>query len=188
MRSAGCEPVLLEGFLDAPGGGMGSDALIDGECLLQVGGGLAAVPVVEVAAAGSFEGAGLFQRRANVAGDGQRLPVVVAGLAGGCGGGQQVADAVEYVCLDFGFAGDAEHLEGLLVAGRGRSVVAGQLLDAAEFDAGGGLAGAVAEVAELLDGLLVAGGSGRVVASQPVQHSELPDGKRLIASVAEITE
>ena len=50
MRSAGCEPVLLEGFLDAPGGGMGSDALIDGECLLQVGGGLAAVPVVEVAA------------------------------------------------------------------------------------------------------------------------------------------
>ena len=83
LRRAGCEPVLLEGFLDVPGGGMGSDALVDGECLLQVHCGLAGVAVVEVAVADAFQGARFLQRRADVAGDGQRLTVVVAGVAGG---------------------------------------------------------------------------------------------------------
>ena len=83
LHRAGCEPVLLEGFLDALGGGMGSDALVDGECLLQVHRGLAGVAVVEVAAADAFQGARFIQRRADAAGDGQRLAVAVAGLAGG---------------------------------------------------------------------------------------------------------
>jgi hypothetical protein len=83
LRPGGCELVLLQGFLDAPGGGVGSDALVDGECLLQVHHGLAGVAVVEVAMAGAFQGARFLQRRADVAGDGQRLAVAVAGVAGG---------------------------------------------------------------------------------------------------------
>jgi hypothetical protein len=75
--------VLLEGFLDAPGAGVGSDALVDGECLLQVHRGLAGVAVVEVAVADAFQGACFVQRSADAAGDGQRLAVVVAGVAGG---------------------------------------------------------------------------------------------------------
>jgi hypothetical protein len=61
----------------------GADALVDRERLLQEGGGLAVAAVVEVAVAGAFQGARFLQRRADVVGDGQRLAVVVAGLAGG---------------------------------------------------------------------------------------------------------
>ena len=82
LRRAGCELVLLQGFLDAPGV-RSSDALVDGECVLQVHRGLAGGAVVDVAAADAFQGARFIQRRADVAGDGQRLAVVVAGLAGG---------------------------------------------------------------------------------------------------------
>ena len=82
LRRAGCELVLLEGFLDAPGV-RSSDALVDGECAPQVHRGLAGVAVVEVAVADAFQGARFIQRRADVAGDGQRLSVAVAGLAGG---------------------------------------------------------------------------------------------------------
>ena len=48
-------PELDEGFLDAPGCG-GCDALVDGQCLLQAGGAFAGVAVLEVAAAGAFQG------------------------------------------------------------------------------------------------------------------------------------
>ena len=82
LRRAGCEPVLLEGFLDPPGGG-GADALVDRECLLQVDRGLAGVTVVEVAVASPFQCARFVQGRADASGDGQRLAVVVAGVAGG---------------------------------------------------------------------------------------------------------
>src|SRR5215475_14483128 len=84
FRGGGCEPVLVEGFLDAPRGG-GSDALVDRECLLQVGGGLAGIAVVEVAVADAFQGPCFLRGRADVAGDGQRLGVLVAGLTGGRG-------------------------------------------------------------------------------------------------------
>ena len=82
LHRAGCESALPEGFLDALRV-RGSDALVDGECLLQVHSGLARVAVVEAAAADAFQGARFVQRRADVAGDGQRLAVVVAGVAGG---------------------------------------------------------------------------------------------------------
>jgi hypothetical protein len=72
--------VLEEGFLDAPGGG-GCDVLVDGKCLLQAGGAFAGVAVAEMAVADAFQGACLFQGGADFAGDGQRLGVVVAGLA-----------------------------------------------------------------------------------------------------------
>jgi hypothetical protein len=39
LWSDGCQPVSLEGFLDAPRGGS-AETLVDGECLLQVRGGL----------------------------------------------------------------------------------------------------------------------------------------------------
>ena len=71
---------LEEGFLDAPGGG-GCDALVDGQGLPQEGGGFGAVAVVEVAVAGSFQGACFLRGGAELAGDGQGPGVVVAGLA-----------------------------------------------------------------------------------------------------------
>ena len=80
-------PELGEGFLDAPGSG-GCDVLIDGKCLFQAGGGFAGVAVAEVAVANAFQGARFFWGRAELAGDGQRLGVVAAGLVaiGGPGG------------------------------------------------------------------------------------------------------
>jgi hypothetical protein len=74
--------VLAQGFLDSLGAGA-SDALVDRECLLKVSGGLVRVAVVEVAAADSLQCACLLQGCADVAGDDERLVVVVAGLAGG---------------------------------------------------------------------------------------------------------
>jgi hypothetical protein len=50
--------------------------------LLQQRGGLAEVAVLQVGLAESFQGACFFEGRAEVAGDGQRLGVVAAGLAG----------------------------------------------------------------------------------------------------------
>ena len=76
--------MVAEGVLDAAGGG-GSDALVDRQGLPQAGGGLAVVAVLEVAAADSFQGACFVRGRAEVAGDGQRLGVLVAGLPGGRG-------------------------------------------------------------------------------------------------------
>jgi hypothetical protein len=72
--------LVAEGLLDAAGGG-GSDALVDRQGLPQAGGALAGVAVAQVAAAGPFEGSCFLQGGAEVAGDGQRLSVVVAGLA-----------------------------------------------------------------------------------------------------------
>ena len=68
-------------LLDAPRGG-GADALVDRECLLQVRAGLAGVAVVQVAVAESFQGACFLRGRAEVAGDGQGLRVVLTGLRG----------------------------------------------------------------------------------------------------------
>ena len=62
LRGGGCQPVALEGFLDAPGG-RGADVLVDGECLLQVRGSLAGVAVLQVALTKSFQGACLARRR-----------------------------------------------------------------------------------------------------------------------------
>jgi hypothetical protein len=67
-------------------GGGASDALVDGECVLQMRG-PAGVAVLEVALADSLQGACFLQGCADVAGDGERLAVVVAGLAGGRGAG-----------------------------------------------------------------------------------------------------
>ena len=77
---------LGEGFLDAPGGG-GCDALVDGKGLVQAGSAFAGVAVAEVAVADAFQGACFLRGGAELAGDGQRLGVVVAGEAaiGGAG-------------------------------------------------------------------------------------------------------
>jgi hypothetical protein len=79
--------VVVDGLLDAPRGG-GANALIDRERLLQVRGGLAGVAVLQVAVAESFQGACFFGGRAEVAGDGQGLGVVLAGLRSVCGSGR----------------------------------------------------------------------------------------------------
>jgi hypothetical protein len=74
--------VVAEGFLDALGAGR-ADSLVDRECLEQVCSSLTGVAFLEVAVADSFQGACFLWGRVDVAGDGQRLSVLVAGLAGG---------------------------------------------------------------------------------------------------------
>ena len=73
-------PELVKGFLDALGGG-GCGVLVDGKCLFQAGGAVAVVAVAEVAVAGAFQGPCFLCGGADLAGDGQRLGVVVAGQA-----------------------------------------------------------------------------------------------------------
>jgi hypothetical protein len=75
-------PMLAQGFLDALRV-RGSDALAGSERLPQAGGAFAKVAVVEVAVAYAFQGAGLLEGCADLGCDGERLAVVVAGLAGG---------------------------------------------------------------------------------------------------------
>ena len=87
LGRGGYQLVVLDGFLDALCGGS-ADALVDGECLPQLRGGLAGVAVVRVGLAETFQGACFFGGRAEVAGDGQGLGVVRAGLAGVCGPGR----------------------------------------------------------------------------------------------------
>ena len=55
LRSGRRRAMAEEGLLDPPGAG-GSDALVDGECLLQVGISLAGMAFLDVAAAESFQG------------------------------------------------------------------------------------------------------------------------------------
>ena len=71
------------------------DSLVDRECLLQVRSGLAEVAVLQVAVADSFQGAYFFWCRADLAGDGQRPGVLVAGPAGGRGAEREYAEAVQ---------------------------------------------------------------------------------------------
>jgi len=74
-------------FLDALCAGA-IDALVDRECQPQVGGSFAQVAVLDVGLGDSVQGACLLGGRADVAGDGQRPGVLVAGLAGGRGPGR----------------------------------------------------------------------------------------------------
>lgn len=76
--------MLAHGFLDAPGAG-GADALADRKCLAQVRGGFTGVAVLKVGLADSFQGAGFLKWHAEVAGDGKRPGVAVAGLVRGRG-------------------------------------------------------------------------------------------------------
>ena len=87
LRVGGCQLVLLESFLDSPGAGA-ADALVDRECLLQKVQAFVVVAVLETGPAESFESACFLQGRAEVAGDGQRLGVTLAGLAGVRGPGR----------------------------------------------------------------------------------------------------
>ena len=94
LGGGGCQLVVSEGFLDALGAG-GADALVDRQGLPQVRGGVAGVAVLQVAVAESFQGACFLGGGADVAGDGQRLSVLVAGLAGSRGPGREFAEAVQ---------------------------------------------------------------------------------------------
>ena len=116
--------MVLEGFLDAPRAG-GADALVDRECLPQVRGGLAGVAVPDVAVADAFQGACFFVGDAQVAGDGERLGMVLAGLLAVRGLGQQLAEVVQRFGLAEPCADFAEQVQGLPVAGSGGSVVPG---------------------------------------------------------------
>jgi hypothetical protein len=125
LRCSG-QSVTVECFLDAQGI-RDADALVDRECLPEVCGASAGVAVLEVAVADSFQGARFLGGHGDVAGDSERLAVVVAGLAGSGGAGLQFAQAVERLRLVGAVADVARQLEGLLVAGGRGRVVAGQL-------------------------------------------------------------
>src|SRR5580658_2829675 len=90
--------MLAQGVLDALGG-WGADALVDGECMPQVGGSLARVAVMEVAVADSVQGSCFLQGRADLTGESKRLVMVVVGLLTGCAAGGQLAEAVEHFGL-----------------------------------------------------------------------------------------
>ena len=135
----GYRRVVLDGLLDSLRGGS-VDALVDGECLPQLRGGLAVVAVVQVGVAESFQGACFLWGCANVAGDGQRLGVAFVGLRGVRGPGCQRAEAVECLGLAEPVAEVSEQGQGLLVAGGGGRVVPGLLLHDAEIVEGAGLA------------------------------------------------
>ena len=78
----GWSPCWRRGFPDARSA-RASDALADRECFPQWRDGLAGVGVLEVTLADSFQSSGFLQRCADLAGDGERLIVVVKGLLGG---------------------------------------------------------------------------------------------------------
>jgi len=116
-----------------------------------------------VAVADSFQGPCFLWRRTDVAGDGQRPGVVVAGLGGGGGAERQFAEAVQRLGLAEQVAEVIEQRQGLLMAGGGRRVVPCVLLDEAEVVQRVCLAEPVAEVAEQRQGLLLAGSGRRVI-------------------------
>ena len=72
------------------------------------------------------------------------------------------------------------------MAGGGRRVVPGFLLDEAEVVERVGLAEPVTDVAELLERLLVAGGGGRVIPGQALHGAQMAEGIGLAEPVANI--
>ena len=137
----------MESFLDALGAG-GADALVDRECLPQGCDGLAGVAFLPVAVADSRQGACFLWGRADVAGDGQRPAVLVAGLGCGRGAEREFAEPVQRFGLAEPVAEVSEQGQGLLVAGGRGRVVPGLLLHEAKVIKGMGLAELVTEIAE----------------------------------------
>jgi hypothetical protein len=121
--------------------------LVDRECLPQGCGSLAGVAFLQVAVADSLQGACLLWGRADVAGDGQRPGVLVAGLGGGRGAERELAEPVQRFGLAERVAEVSEQGQVLLVAGGGR-VVPDLLLHEAKVIKGTGLAEPVTEVAD----------------------------------------
>src|SRR5215469_14369928 len=116
------EPVLIEDLPNALRG-VSPDALVDAECLTQVQGCFAAVAVVEVGPAESFQGVCLLEGHADIPRDGERPDVVLTGLAGGRGPAGELAEAVQRLGLAEPVTEIAEHRQGRLdVAGGGRVV------------------------------------------------------------------
>jgi len=159
-------------------GAWDADAPVDRERLLQVAGGLAGFAVLEVAAADSFQGASFGHGQAHASGEGERVGVVVPGLAGGRCAGGQLAEAVECLGLADAVAQFAVQGKGLGMAGEGGGIFAGQLLHPAEVIQGSALERPVTKFTHHVQGSFQAGGRGRVVprfalqAAQGVQHVE----------------
>ena len=152
----------MKGSPHAPGA-WDADALVDRERLLQVAGSLARFAVLEVAAADSFQRGCFRHRQSDASGNGERLGVVVPGLAGGRCAGGQLAEAVERI----GFADAVTQFpvqrKGLGVAGEGGCIVASQLLHPAKVVQSKPLDLPVTEFAHDGQCPLQAGGCGRVV-------------------------
>jgi hypothetical protein len=119
--------VLLEGLLDSLFGGV-AYSLVDPECPRQVPGRFTRVAVQEAGPAKSFQGAPFLAGSTEVAHDGQRMSVMLAGLVGSRSPGCQLTETVQRLSLAEVVAEVTEQYQGPLVAsGRSREV-AGLLL------------------------------------------------------------
>src|SRR5262249_11089963 len=183
---------VAEGFLDAVGT-RGADALVDRERLPQVCGSLAGVALPEVNVADSLQGTCLFWGRFDVAGDGQRPGVLVAGLAGGRGAEREFAEAVQRLGPAEQVAEVTEQCQGPLVTGGGGRIVPGPLLHEAQGVEGMGLGKPGTEGAGQPQGLLLAGRGGRERGGRVVPGLFLDDAQGvesvgLTVQVAEVAE
>src|ERR1700683_5524076 len=121
LPATGCPTHSLLGALGAGG----ADALVDRECLPQGCGGLAGLAFLQVTVADSLQGACFLWGASEVAGDGQRLAVLVAGLDCGRGAERELPQPVQRFGLAEPVPEVSEQGQGLLVAGgRGRGVCA----------------------------------------------------------------
>src|SRR5215475_1070501 len=171
----GGQLVVLEGLLDAPCGRR-TDALVDRQRLPQVRDGLAGVSVPQAGLPEPFQGACFLRGQADVTGDGQRLVMTLASLAGGRCPGRQLAEAVKRLSLAEPVAKVAEYVQSPLVA-RGRApVVPGPLLHEAKVVESPSLTEQVTQVAVQRQGPLLAGGGGRVVPGFLLHHAEAVEG------------
>jgi len=178
---------VAEGFPDALGSRC-ADALVDREGLTQAVQALVVVAVLDVGAAKSLESARFLWGGADVAGDGQRPGVLVAGPAGGGRAERELAETVQRLGLADQVTEFTEQCQGLLVAGGGGRVVPGLLLYEAEVVERVGLAEPVTEVAEQCQGLPLGGGGGRVVPGFLLHDAEFVEGAGLAVLIAEVTE
>jgi hypothetical protein len=130
---SGCRRALIDKGLPDALGARDSDALVDRQCLAQVGGTLAGLTVLKVAVAESFQRACFLQGRTDITRDGQCPAVVVTGLLAGRDPGGQLTETAEHFGLLAPLAEFAVQPQGLLMAGFGGRVVAGELLNQASF-------------------------------------------------------
>src|SRR5262249_14378551 len=149
---------------------------------------LAGVAISKVAVADSLKGACFLWGRTDVAGDGQRLRVVVTGLAGGRDAEREHAETVQRFGLAEQVAEGAEKFEGLLVAGSSRPVVTGLWLHEAEVVEGVSLAEPVTDVTEQRQGPVLAGGGGRVVPGLLLDDTQGVESVGLAFEVVEVGE
>ena len=133
----------------------------------------AVITGLDAAAAEAFPGPRLFDRRAEIAGDGQRRSVVLLRLAASRAPEPQFTQGVQHGRLDEPDAERTGYLQGLPKAVRGGGVVPGQHVQRAQLAEHVGLVDPVTQVTGQAQGLPEAVRRGGVVPGQPVHDTDL---------------